>query len=148
MSAEESSVTTGACSCGDIKYTFKGDALLTGLCHCLNCKRASSNSFAANVIIPGETFEITSGKPTVYASNGGSGKETRLHFCGRCSSQIYAVSDVVPAFVFVKPGTFDDWELAQTKFKPKVEVWCARRLAWQAPVEGAASFDGNAPSEA
>ncbi|KAL0935480.1 DUF636 domain protein [Colletotrichum truncatum] len=142
-SSQESTTTTGECSCGKIKYSFQGKPLMSALCHCLKCKRSNGSSFSTNLIVPEATFKFKEGEPAQFVSKGDTGKDGTSHFCRNCGSPLIVSSAAVPGVVIVKAGTLDDWESMQTMFTPTTEMFCATKFSWLPAVEGAASLSGS-----
>lgn len=57
-------------------------------------------------------------------------------FCKVCGTLMYRRSSGFPGFSLPRVGTIDDLSLHNTKFKPRVEIWCQSRVAWFDGVEG------------
>ena len=114
----------GGCACGAVRFTATGAPIRTGLCHCLNCRKAHSS--AANpflvfrrdqVAIEGDLREWRSS--TAWLSK----------FCPACGSRI--VGGDGPEEVELSLGSFDQPGL----FEPQYELWVIRREPWLRPLD-------------
>jgi Glutathione-dependent formaldehyde-activating enzyme len=56
----------GGCHCGYITYEAEADPEKTTICHCTDCQRLSGSAFRTVVRVPGDTFKIIAGEPTIY----------------------------------------------------------------------------------
>src|SRR5204862_4077920 len=76
-------MTTASCRCGQLSVAATGEPVRISVCHCLDCKRRSGSSFAAQARFPAETVQV-SGESHAYAHRGNEGKVTHFHFCPAC----------------------------------------------------------------
>ena len=110
---------SGGCLCGDVRITAKGQPQSVGICHCLDCRKHHGAVFYAAAMYPPDAVTIT-----------GETREFKgRHFCPRCGSSVYAVSD---GEVELHLGTLDD----PSQFTPTYELWTCRREAWLPPFSG------------
>lgn len=96
---------TGQCLCGAVRYRIRAAPLVMYHCHCSQCRRASGSSFATNILIRSEHFELSSGEDTLAWFESSPGK--RRHFCSRCGSPIFSASEATPQLRSVRCGTLD-----------------------------------------
>ncbi|OAL47863.1 hypothetical protein IQ07DRAFT_601903 [Pyrenochaeta sp. DS3sAY3a] len=136
--------TTGSCSCGNIKWAFSGEPIVSCICHCNRCKRSNGSLCSLNLIVPAPSFRLPSGTPKAFTTQGGSGADATSHFCENCGSQLYITSSAAPGLVIIKSGTIDDVGLLEEKFKPTVEIHCDSKLGF-VPNLTATSFAGQMP---
>ncbi len=68
-SIETSSLVTGGCMCGRIRYEISQPAIGTILCHCRMCQRFNSAPFSVWTTIPIDAVRFTKGEPTYYVSS-------------------------------------------------------------------------------
>jgi hypothetical protein len=122
-------VTThkASCRCGQLSATITGDPVRVSVCHCLDCKRRSGSSFAAQARFPAETVQI-SGESQAFAHRNDEGKVTRFHFCPACGGNVYYIHDFAPETVAILLGTLDD----PYAFRPTVSVFENRKHDWLA----------------
>ncbi|RSL51251.1 hypothetical protein CEP53_008512 [Fusarium sp. AF-6] len=138
--------TNGGCSCGNLKYSFDGEPVAIATCHCTACRRSTSSAFSTSLLVPSPAFHPLAGTPSTYNRQGDSGSDVTDHFCPTCGSLIYVISKSAPGLVFLKAGSLDDLSLNDTKFRPRVEIYCKDKYSWLSAVEGAAAFDGAMPA--
>jgi hypothetical protein len=112
----------GRCLCGDIRYEYRGDPILTVHCHCESCRRHTSAPVATFVCVPRTSFRLISGTPTVYVSSPGA----RRSHCGRCGSPISYEGDRHPEQIELYIGTLEDPAAA----RPTCHIYTAEQLPW------------------
>jgi adenylate cyclase len=81
---EKTSLITGRCMCGDVRYEISQPAMGAGLCHCRMCQRFTSAPFAAWAVFPPEAVQFTGSKPKYYDSS----LIAQQGFCGNCGSSL------------------------------------------------------------
>lgn len=120
---------TGGCLCGAVRYRVTGEPLRTGLCHCLDCRKASGSAFSAYAIWPANRCQIE-GQLQTYADRS---------FCPSCGARIGWFAD---SEAEISLGSMDE---APTDLTPQYELWIGRREHWLEPVSGARQHTGNRP---
>jgi hypothetical protein len=126
--------STGGCLCGSVRYSYDGEPVLTGICHCRNCQKQAGTAFSVIVAVPKPALSVT-GQLKTYNDVGDSGQPVRRNFCPACGSPITSEVAVMPDLVFVKAGTLDD----TSKLAPTMEIYCSSAQAWlprQANMQG------------
>ncbi|KAG2388191.1 hypothetical protein C9374_001041 [Naegleria lovaniensis] len=79
---------TGSCRCGQLRFSVKGNThLYCGLCHCRNCRLATSAPVALVIGIAKENFEWTHGKDSVLKIVKISEK-MEGYYCGACGGYV------------------------------------------------------------
>jgi hypothetical protein len=116
---------TGACLCGQVRYTVAGDPLMVGICHCRNCQRQSGAPFSV-VWGVADTAFAQDGDTRTYIDNGDSGQVVHRLFCAGCGSPIRSRADAAAGISFIKAGTLD----RPDRFAPTFEVYCDRAWNW------------------
>lgn len=121
----ESTPICGGCQCGSVRYAIDLKRLIAYACHCTECKKQSSSSFAVSVPIPAARFQLT-GLTAVYRRATDSGTTTHCFFCPACGTRLYHHSERSPDIVTVKGGTLDEISVL-----PLVaHLWTKRKHAW------------------
>jgi len=105
-------IFSGGCLCGALRYESKQDAVETGYCHCLICRKSTSAPLVAFASFPIDCFLYTKGVPSIYLSSSTGMRE----FCGQCGTQICHRAIDAPETVDVNSGTLDDISLVPPKF--------------------------------
>ncbi|KAL0259542.1 hypothetical protein SLS55_005279 [Diplodia seriata] len=136
-------MTTGGCLCGNLKYSFDGEPVGVAACHCIPCRRTSNSTHSTNLLVPAPAFKSLGGTPKNWSRTGDSGKPVTSNFCPECGVLCWVTGEAMPGVLIVKAGTLDDLSLVETKYKPKIEVYCRNKFSWLADVEGAQKFEGS-----
>ncbi len=131
----ESSVLTGSCLCGGIRYRAEGPLSLVARCHCIFCRKQSGAEFATNGSVETEHFKLLSGESLLRSFESSPG-EMRL-FCGQCGSSIFKRSETKPNLIRLRLGCLD------TDFDQRIEfrVFTSRKLGISEITEDIPSFD-------
>ena len=107
--------------------------------------------FASNFIVKESETTHTRGKDklTQWAQNKtiASGNTMTNFFCSVCGSLMYRVSSGYPGLLITRIGTIDDFDLMETKFKPRLEQFTKNRVGWCKGAEsaGVRQFEGAGP---
>ena len=80
---DKTSLITGRCMCGQVRYEISQPAMGIELCHCRMCQRFNSAAFAAWAVFPLESVRFTGTEPRYYKS-----PIAKLEFCGNCGSSL------------------------------------------------------------
>jgi hypothetical protein len=76
-----------------------------------------------------------------------SGNKMTNYNCGNCSTLMYRVGAAFPGVSILRIGTVDDFQLHETKLRPRVEQFVESRVAWFQGVEGIPQIVGHAFEE-
>ncbi|MET0365301.1 MAG: GFA family protein [Sphingobium sp.] len=115
----------GGCLCGQVRYSYSGDLLLTAICHCRHCQKQGASAFSVVCAVPAVAYTQT-GTTAVFEDKGDSGKAVARHFCPKCGSPIISVAEALPEMVLIKAGTLDGF----AELKPGAEVYCDSAASW------------------
>jgi hypothetical protein len=74
----------------------------------------------------------------------GSGNLMTNYFCSTCGTLMYRVGSAFPGQSILRIGTVDDFNLHETKLRPRVEQFTKDRVSWLHAVEGVKQEDGSA----
>lgn len=66
------------------------------------------------------------------------------HFCSVCGTLMYRVGEGFPGNSILRIGTVDDFNLAETSLKPRLEQFVKDRVSWCGPAKDIKQVDGNA----
>ena len=116
----------GGCLCGDVRIVAKGAPLRVGICHCLDCRKHHGAIFFASAIFPMEVVTVR-GEVQEYEGR---------HFCPRCGSSVYSVSNDEFEFHL---GSMDQ----PNQLVPSYELWTSRRETWLPPFTDMRLHDGD-----
>jgi len=112
----------GGCLCGDVRFSVRGEALLTALCHCSLCRRAAGAPLVAWAMFPLDAVRFERGKPAAYASSTG----VERGFCARCGTTLSFTADFLPGLIDLTIASFDEPE----RLPPQLHMWERKRVAW------------------
>jgi hypothetical protein len=114
--------TTGGCQCAAVRYEITGLPLVTALCHCSMCRKASAAPAVAWAMFEAGQVVFTRAQPTVHASS----PEARRGFCPTCGTQISFTASFIPGLIDITIGSLDRPEA----MPPQLHYWDSRRLPW------------------
>ena len=115
----------GGCSCGAIRFELKGEPLKVGVCHCMECRKATGAIYVTYADWPRSAFKV-SGEAREYRGRS---------FCPTCGSRVFHLSE---GQVEIMVGALDD---APSDLTPTREGWIKRREIWLAPIGAAGQFE-------
>jgi hypothetical protein len=119
----------GRCHCGYIAFEADLDPDKVGLCHCTDCQTSTGSAFRTNVPVPGNSFTMLSGEPTIYVkTTAESGNPREQAFCPKCGSSIYSThpGDGPKTSYMVRVGTLRE----RGQLVPKVQNWFRSAQPW------------------
>ena len=139
---------TATCYCGTVQLAFptQGPGLLsTSICHCTDCRKITASMFASNFSIADPYLTHVRGRDNLTAYSQSrtttSGKLMTSYFCSTCGTLMYRLSEAYPGRSILRIGTVDDFNLHETKLKPKRETYVNDRVCWLSAVEGIQQID-------
>ncbi len=135
MSMTPATTTQGGCLCGQIRYSFEGDPLVSAVCHCTHCQKQSGSAFSVVCAVAEPAFS-QQGETKVFRDIGDTGAAVDRHFCPNCGSPIVSIAESIPGLILIKAGTLD----GGARFVPSAEVYCDSKLSWLPALEGAEIF--------
>ncbi|KAJ5786863.1 uncharacterized protein N7503_012075 [Penicillium pulvis] len=142
---------TATCYCGAVQIAFptQGPGLVdTFLCHCPDCRKITASMFASNFIIADSHVRHLRGRENLktYSQSRtiASGKKMTNFFCSTCGSLMYRVGEAYPGHSILRVGAVDDFNLHETKLRPRIEQYAKDRVGWLHGVEGVGQVMGSA----
>lgn len=104
--------------------------------------------FASNVTIADSHLRHLRGRENLKAFSQSrtiaSGNNMTNYFCSTCGTLMYRVGAAFPGMSILRIGTVDDFNLHETKLKPRVEQFVKDRVGWMHDVEGVEKVEGSA----
>src|SRR5688572_28361867 len=123
----------GSCVCGFLTFEAEADPQKVSICHCTDCQSNTGSAFRTNVRVPGSTFRMLSGTPTIYIkTTADSGNPRAQAFCPKCGSPIYSTTPgdgPQPSYV-VRVGVLRE----RGELAPKVQNWTRSARPWVAGI--------------
>ena len=103
--------------------------------------------FASNFIANDSAIGYIRGKDklTEFATNTtvDAGNTMTNYFCSICGTLMNRVSSGFPGKSILRIGTVDDFNLHETKLKPRIEQFGKDRVSWLKGGEGVEQVSGN-----
>ncbi|KAF7965518.1 hypothetical protein HWV62_43078 [Athelia sp. TMB] len=128
---------TATCFCGAVQLAFptEGPGLVdTFVCHCTDCRKVTASMFASNFTIDDTYLKHLRGRDNLSTWSQSrtieSGNTMTNHFCKTCGTLMYRVSSGMPGKSILRIGTVDDFNLHETKLKPRRELFIRSRVGW------------------
>ena len=118
-------VRYGGCSCGAVRFEVRGAPTKVGICHCMECRKATGAVYVSYADWPRRAF----------VSSGEAGQFRGRSFCPICGSRLFHISE---SEVEVMMGALDE---GPGDLTPTREGWIKRREHWLTPVADADQFD-------
>ncbi len=115
------SLQSGGCLCGRVRYRLLAPPKWTGYCHCASCRRATGGVAVAYAGFPIEAVEIT-GEPARFASSPGVIRS----FCPACGSPIAYESVRWPDEIHILIGSMDKPDI----YPPTGHYYESERISW------------------
>jgi hypothetical protein len=117
----------GRCLCGAVTVHSEGDALMTFLCHCTDCRRQTSGVASLIVLVERPGLTIAGDTIASWETTGTeSGAERERLFCSRCGSMLATYIAETDQIAAIKAGVLD----AVADLVPDGEMWCESALQW------------------
>jgi hypothetical protein len=145
----------GGCVCGAVRIESTGEVTakvsklqrihqpsskiaetIQSLCFCLDCRKTTGSVFSTNVLVEGDGFSLTKGKPKEFKTTARSGKTITSFFCGDCGTTIWRETETYGTNKIIKAGTLDGDSLEDAK--PLAELFVGNRPSWLSAIPGTA----------
>lgn len=120
-----STLRTGGCLCGAVRYECSADPVWSGNCHCRDCQRISGGAYISTFLVPENSVTIT-GEVKYFDKNGDSGHRVRRGFCPTCGSQVFGKPEIIPGVLGIRAGSLDNPEL----YHPTMDIYTASAPPW------------------
>ncbi|WP_422394879.1 GFA family protein [Novosphingobium olei] len=135
--AEMAPPITGACLCGNVRYTCTESPIWSVNCHCRSCQRLSGAPFVSAFSVPAHAFAV-SGETMSFRRSSDSGHEVTTAYCGSCGARIHAQSAGARHLMNVFASSLTD----PSAFRPIANVYLKEAVGWMDPPETMLNFPG------
>lgn len=134
---------TGACRCGDVRYTatLSGPPLIYA-CHCLDCQSWSGSAFSEQFFVLEASLNVE-GQLAICELTSPSGRVSKQRVCARCSSRIYNTNSARPGIAVIRAGTLDDSDHIELVG----HIWARRKQPWITIPDGIPHWPETPPPE-
>lgn len=131
-----STMTSGGCACGDIRFEIAGAPVFQNHCQCLDCQKRSGTGHSSYMSFRGrETMRIT-GEVSHWQLPADSGHAKTHVFCPRCGTPLFLTFGSMPDLLAVHVGALDD----PSVFSPRVLTYRRSGQAWDSIDAGLTAF--------
>lgn len=113
----------GGCLCAAVRYRLSGAPLVSSVCHCQSCRKASASPSVAWLTVDRSAFQLLGGTLRRFASSPGVVRS----FCGHCGSPLTCESEAEPEVLDITTASLDE----PARCPPTREVWLEHRVDWQ-----------------
>lgn len=115
----------GACLCGSVQFSVRGDPIVVAHCHCTDCQKQSGAGHATGAMYLRNEFAY-SGDIKTYNLNSDNDHKVSRVFCPECASLIFSHNDKLAQYVTIPLGIFEDSDA----FVPEVSIFARNRKSW------------------
>ncbi len=124
LSGGKTTLITGGCLCGDIRYEISEPTIYSDICHCRMCQKATGGQIVAGVTVLRKAFRFTKGEPKYYKSS----PLAERGFCANCGSSLTYRPFYPPwsEWLNVFVATFDDPE----PYVPTYHLGVESQMPW------------------
>jgi hypothetical protein len=140
---------TASCYCGKIQLEFpteKPGLVDSFICNCVDCRKITASMFASNFVVKDSYLKHLRGQEnlTTFSQSKTIGTPNTManYFCASCGSLMYRIGTGFPKMSILRLGTVDDFNLVETKLKPRIEQYVKDRAAWLRGADGVKQVDG------
>ena len=119
---KDTTVRTGRCFCGAVRFVARGEPRWVAHCHCESCRRATSSAIATYAGYTMANVEWSGARPAEYRSSPGVVRR----FCGHCGSPMSFEGERWPDEIHLFVPSFDQPET----LRPACHVHVEEQLGW------------------
>jgi hypothetical protein len=132
-----------------IRQPTRGPGLVdTFICNCTDCRKLTASMFASNFTVADTHLKHLRGRENLKTFTQtrtiASGNVMTNFFCSTCGTLMYRVGSGFSGQSILRIGTVDDFNLHETKLRPRVEQFTKDRVGWLHGVEGVRQVEGSA----
>lgn len=120
-----STLFSGGCACGAVRYECTVEPLVAWTCHCRDCQRASGSACCAVLYLPKAALTST-GASKDYPVTVPSGQVVSRGFCPACGSPVFVKASFHLDIIGVWAGSLDD----PSWYRPQAAIWTASAQPW------------------
>ncbi|KAI0451326.1 Mss4-like protein [Xylaria acuta] len=134
---------TATCFCGTVQIVLPTESpglVDVFVCNCTDCRKITASMFASNIIAKDSHVKHLRGQENLKTFTQSTTITSKMNmtnwFCQTCGTLMYRTSEKNPGVKIARLGTVDDFNLAETKLRPKTEQYIADRVSWFTGCEG------------
>jgi len=118
-------MTTGGCVCGAIRYATQTEPEFSLICQCRDCQRISGGGHAASFAVLTDATTV-SGALVYYETVADNGNTVSSGFCGNCGNPVLKKPAGYPQYLFIHAATLD----VPDSFIPQMVVYSKSGQPW------------------
>ncbi|KAF1918296.1 Mss4-like protein [Ampelomyces quisqualis] len=134
---------TATCFCGAVQLAFPTTApglVDSFVCNCTDRRKITGLMFTSAFVIDDKFLKHLRGQSQLkaFAQSSFIASHTLMtnYFCSTCGSLMYRIAARLPGHSILRLGTVDDFNLVETKLRPRTEVFMKDRVSWFPGVPG------------
>ena len=131
----------GSCHCGAVRYESSGRIFRFVNCHCPDCRKCSSSTFASVLAVESGGFRVMAGEENLEPYQSSPGKFRC--FCKTCGSHVFARMDSRPELILVRAGSLDD----DPGVQPQAHIWVQAKAPWHEITDELPQFQAGFPQQ-
>ena len=135
------SVISGGCLCGSVRYEVHGPFIRAGHCHCSRCRRHSGGAVGTQGRVLRRDFKLLSGAESIRAYGGGAGAVKA--FCKVCGSSLFGGTWPEGQEVSIRLGSVD----GDPGIRPQTRTFVDSRAVWDEISDDLQQFPGALPEK-
>jgi hypothetical protein len=130
----ETTIYSGGCHCGAIRYEARGAPQHVALCHCTDCRKSAGAPMVAWAAFAEGEVTVTQGEAKTHNSSG----QSLRSFCGTCGSGLFFRNEqFLPGIIDIQSATLDD----PGALPPAAHIQVAERIHWMGMAHDLPVFD-------
>ena len=137
-------VFTGGCSCGAIRYEIDSPPVEMADCQCRQCQRRSGTGHGSYVSFMSRAAVKLTGQAREWDVTGDGGTLKRHAFCPACGSPVFLTIPAVPDLFIVHAASLDD----PSVYRPQHVLYRSSAYAWDAVDPNVPAFEKMPPRPA
>jgi hypothetical protein len=119
-----STVISGSCLCGGVRFEVEPPFIRAGHCHCSRCRKHSGTFGLTQTRVRREQFRLLQGNELIRVF--GKGQGAVKAFCSVCGSSLFGGTWPDGPQVSIRMGAFDD----DPGMRPQFHTYVASRAPW------------------
>ena len=115
-------IRKASCCCRRCSIEVEGEPTMNALCHCKSCKRRTGSAFGWSAYFADSQVLRTTGDLKVYAIT--TPAPAQRSFCANCGSTLFWKADIMPGYVGIAGGCFDETPLPPPSMSASHDARC------------------------
>ncbi len=128
------SMLSGSCLCGEVRFIATGETQRFYHCHCKRCRKASGTGHASNLFLKG-TLSWEGGEDLVKSYKLPEAERFTNTFCGTCGGRVPRFVESLD-IVFIPAGSLD----VEPDLAPQARIFTGSGTDWSCDEAGLPGF--------